>query len=164
MARITLDLETKQIKGLSILQSLRFKCRRCATFCCRLGGPKLNEQDVKRLKDTGYHEKDFLEPRLEGEFADLSTARGRMKSKEDGSCVFLRFDVSENCYVCLIYDFRPTLCKMYPFNYDRTSLNSIVLKVIPCCRGLKDPKGELVDEEFVNNRLLDSLLEAIRFS
>ncbi len=71
-------------------------------------------------------------------------------------------DLTErDCHECLIYDSRPILCRLYPFHFDRISQGSIVLKVIPCCRGLKDPEGELVDKDFVNNHLLGALLEAM---
>jgi Fe-S-cluster containining protein len=87
--------------------------------------------------------------------------RGGLKNKEDGSCIFLKFDAEKNRYECLIYDFRPALCRLYPFDSERASHSSIILKFIPCCRGLNNPDGELVDEEFINNHLLDALLDAV---
>jgi Fe-S-cluster containining protein len=105
--------------------------------------------------------KDFLEPVSNSEFKGLPVMCGSLKSKRDGSCVFLRFDVEDDCYECSIYDSRPALCRLYPFDFDRVGSNSVVLKFIPCCRGLNNPDGELVDEEFINNHLLDALLEAI---
>ena len=49
IARILLDPKTKQILGITIYEeNLGFKCRRCATFCCKLGGPKL----TKRISNT----------------------------------------------------------------------------------------------------------------
>lgn len=164
LARIKINVEKRKIIGLSILQSLRFRCKRCATFCCRLGGPKLSGKDIERIKRADYCEKDFLEPTQDSYFAGSTVIRSSMKSKEDGSCVFLGFDVKGNHYKCLIYDFRPTLCRFYPFNFKRTSFGSIVLEVIPCCGGLKNPEGELVDKEFVNKHLLYVLLEAMELS
>jgi len=164
LARITINPETKQIENLSIHQkSLRFKCRRCATFCCRLGGPKLTRKDIEQIKRAGYPLKDFLEPALNSEFKGIAIRGGSMKNKEDGSCIFLKFDAEENRYECSIYDFRPVLCKLYPFDFDRVGSNVIVLKFIPCCRGLNLPDGDLVDEEFIANHLLGSLLEAMGF-
>jgi len=162
LARITINSEIKQIRDLSIYQKhLRFKCRRCATFCCRLGGPKLTSKDIERIREAGYDVKDFLKPILDSEFKGIPTMCGSLKNKEDGSCIFLKFDVKEDHYECSIYDFRPVLCRLYPFDFDRVGSNFIVLKVIPCCRGLNNPDGELVDEEFIANYLLDALLEAM---
>jgi len=161
LARITINSETKQIKDLSLHQKLRFNCLRCAIFCCKLGGPWLTGKDIEQIKQAGYGAKDFLEPVLNSEFKSLPTMRGSLKNKEDGSCVFLKFDAEKNCYECSIYDFRPVLCRLYPFGFERISLDSVVLKLIPCCRGLNNPNGELVDEKFITNNLLDALLEAI---
>ena len=164
LARITINPETKQIRDLSVHQkSLRFKCRRCATFCCRLGGPKLTRKDIEQIKRAGYHVKDFLEPVLNSEFKGIPIMRGSMENREDGSCIFLKFNAEENRYECSIYDFRPALCRLYPFDFDWVGSNSIVLKFIPCCRGLNNSDGELVDGKFITNHLLDSLFEAMGF-
>jgi len=161
LAKITLDSRSKQIRDLSLLQKrFRFKCRRCATFCCRLGGPKLTRNDVERIKEAGYHVKDFLVP-MNSEFKRMPFMRGCLKNREDGACIFLKIDAEQNRYECSIYDFRPTLCRLYPFDFDRIGSNIIVLKFIPCCRGLNNPDGELVDEKFIANHLLAPLLEAI---
>ena len=104
--------------------------------------------------------KDFLEP-ANSEFKGMSIMRGCLKNREDGSCIFLKFDAGQNRYECSIYDFRPILCRLYPFDFDRVSSNIIVLKFIPCCRGLNNPDGKLVDERFIANHLLAPLLEAI---
>jgi len=160
LARITINPETKQVKDLSLHQKhLRFKCLKCAIFCCRLGGPWLSERDVERIKQAGYNAKDFLESALNSKFKGLPIMRGSLKNKEDGSCVFLKFDAEKNRYECLIYDFRPALCRLYPFDFERISPGFVVLKLIPCCRGLNNPNGELVDEEFITNHLLGALLE-----
>ena len=163
LARITIHPETKQIRDLSLYhKNLRFKCKRCATFCCKLGGPKLTVKDVERVKQAGYNVKDFLEPVLNREFCGSSVMLGTLKNKEDGSCIFLKFKADEDSYECSIYDFRPVLCRLYPFDFDRVGSNIIVLKFIPCCRGLNNPDGEMVDAKFVISHLLEALLEATR--
>jgi len=88
--------------------------------------------------------------------------RGILKNKEDGSCIFLKFKAEKNRYECLIYDFRPALCRLYPFDFDWISPDTIVLRFIPCCRGLNNHDGESVDEEFITIHLVNTLLEAIR--
>lgn len=161
LARIIINSETRQVKDLSLFQKhFRFKCGRCATFCCRLGGPKLARKDVERIEEAGYLVKDFLEP-TNGEFKDLPTTPGNLKNREDGSCIFLKFDAKQNRYQCSIYDFRPILCKLYPFDFERVGSNIVVLKVIPCCRGLNNSNGKLVDESFIINHLLPPLVEAL---
>jgi len=87
--------------------------------------------------------------------------RGSLKNREDGECIFLKSDAEQNRYECSIYDFRPILCRLYPFDFERIGSDSIVLKFIPCCRGLNNPHGKLVDERFVNKHLLAPLLEAV---
>ena len=164
LARITINPETKQICDLSVHQkSVRFKCIRCATFCCKLGGPKLTRKDIERIKRAGYSMKDFLEPAQNSEFKDLPIMKGELKNREDGSCIFLKFDAKENRYACSIYDFRPTLCRLYPFDFDWADSNIILLKLIPCCRGVNVPDGDSVDEEFIANHLLGALLEITGF-
>jgi len=165
LARATIEPKTKQIIDLSLHQKhLRFKCRRCATFCCKLGGPWLTEKDIERIKQAGYDVKDFFEPASNNEFERLSAMRGSLKNREDGSCIFLKFDVEEDRYECSIYDFRPTLCRLYPFHFDRAEHNSIVLKLIPCCRGLNNPDGKLVNEEFISSQVLSVLVEIMDLS
>ena len=104
--------------------------------------------------------KDFLEP-ANSEFKGMPFTRGSLKNREDGACFFLKFDAKQNRYECSIYDFRPILCRLYPFNFDRVGIKSIVLKFIPCCKGLNNVDGELVDELFITKNLLAALLERL---
>ena len=162
LAEITLDLESREIRDLSLLEKhFRFKCTRCAIFCCRLGGPELTKRDVERIKETGYREELFLEP-TNSESESLSIMWGTLKNREDGSCVFLKSDSEHKRYECSIYDFRPVLCRLYPFNFDRVNSNTVVLKFIPCCKGLNNSEGETINKMFIANHLLTSLLEAIK--
>ena len=154
VARVALNFTTKQVVDLNIYQTrLKFKCKRCATFCCKLGGPKLTEKDVERIKKAGYLEEKFLEPVLENEF------KGSLKNKEDGSCIFLRFDTGNNRYKCSIYDFRPPLCRLFPFDLERMSPNLLLLRLIPCCRGLNNAEGKPINEKFIVDNLLDALFD-----
>jgi Fe-S-cluster containining protein len=161
LAKITLDSKSRQIRDLSLLQKrFRFKCKRCGTFCCRLGGPELTGKDIERIEKAGCHVKDFLEP-ANSKFRGTPLMSGSLKNREDGACIFLVFDAKQNRYECSIYDFRPILCRLYPFDFQRISTDSIVLKLIPCCRGLNNPDGKLVDERFINKHLLAPLLERL---
>lgn len=161
LARITLDSNSGKVRDITILQRhIRFRCRRCASLCCKLGGPKLTRQDAERIRKAGYDAIDFLEP-LNNKSQGVALICGRLKSRKDGSCIFLRFRPDQNRYECSIYDFRPVLCRLYPFDFERKGPNAILLKLIPCCRGLNAPEGESVDDEFIANHLLAPLLEAV---
>ncbi len=160
VAETTLNLKTKRITKITFHQKhLRFRCQRYAAFCCKLGGPKLTERDIERIKQAGYPLEDFLEPLLNKEFEGLLVMRSNLENMEDGSCVFLMFDAEKGVRECLIYDVRPALCRLYPFDFEKVGPCSFVLKLIPCCRGLNDPDGELVNEEFVINHLIDAILD-----
>jgi len=160
IAEAALNPKTKRITKMTFHQKhLQFRCKRCATFCCKLGGPKLTQRDIERIKQAGYPVEDFLEPLSNKEFKGLSAMRGNLKNREDGSCVFLRFDAERGIHECSIYDVRPALCRLYPFDFEKVGPYSFVLKLIPCCRGLNNPRGELVNEEFVTNYLLGAILD-----
>ncbi len=161
IARIILNPKTKQIVSTTLYQKhLRFKCKRCATFCCKLGGPKLTDKDVKMIKKVGYCAEKFLEPVFDNKFKGLPIIRGSLKSKEDGSCIFLKF-IASGVYECSIYSFRPALCRLYPFDFEKVGPNTLMVKLIPCCRGLNNHDGEFVNERFVVNYLLDAILDLI---
>lgn len=160
IAEITLNPKTKGIKKTTFHQKhLRFRCHRCAIFCCKLGGPELTQEDIERIKQSSYPVEDFLEPSLNKEFKGLRVICSRLKNRDDGSCVFLTFDAAKGVRECSIHNVRPALCRLYPFNFERAGPFCFMLKLIPCCRGLNDPHGELVDEEFVINRLVDAILD-----
>jgi len=120
----------------------------------------LTIKDVKRIEEAGYRVKDFLQL-TNSELKSMPFTRGSLKNREDGACIFLKFDAKQNRYECSIYDSRPILCRLYPFDFDLVGSNSIVLKFIPCCRGLNNLDGEFVDERFVAKNLLAALLERL---
>lgn len=151
--------KSQQTIDVTLSQHLRFRCLRCATFCCRLGGPQLTEKDAERIRQGGYDVRDFLEPVLDREFKGLPLMRFSLKSKGDGSCVFLRLDSTQGVYGCSIYDFRPALCRLYPFDFERIGPNVLMLRIIPCCKGLNYSNGEIVDEEFIMKHLFNAILE-----
>jgi Fe-S-cluster containining protein len=137
-------------------ENFRFSCKRCASLCCRLGGPALSKEEIEKIEATGNSLAEFVEP------IDGKSYCGRLKSKDDGSCVFLGFDDEKKCHVCGVYDVRPSLCRLYPFCFERLESNKFALKIIPCCLGLNSPDGELVDKKYISGRLLEPLLEAMK--
>jgi len=61
IAQISLEPQAHSVKHITLhVNDLRFKCKRCATFCCELGGPKLSARDIGRLKKTGPVKLTFL--------------------------------------------------------------------------------------------------------
>ena len=119
----------------------------------------LTKSDADRAKLAGVRLEDFLETTLDPKFKRLPVMVGNLKNSSDGSCIFLRFSPGRGVYECLIYDSRPARCRLYPFDFDRVSPNSLRLELIPCCNGLNAEDGELVHENFITKHLLNALLD-----
>ena len=146
ITQISFESGTCDVKNITFfIRNLRFKCKRCATFCCKLGGPTLSLNDVDLLKKAGFKEVEFFDG-----------AHDSLKNKADGSCVFLQLDKERHFSKCSVYDSRPTLCRLYPFHLEETSPDSFMLKIMPCM-GINRRYGELVDERFIIPHLLDAL-------
>jgi Fe-S-cluster containining protein len=147
VAEISIEPETGKAKHITLSSnSLRFKCQHCATFCCKLGGPKLSSKDVEQLEKAGWTRTEFL---------DLTS--GRLKSNASGSCVFLKSDSQKQFYECMVYPYRPTLCKLYPFHIDEISSDRFVLKLLPC-KGIDHRHGAIINEHFLIDNVLGLLL------
>jgi Fe-S-cluster containining protein len=160
IAEVIFDPEARRVVRMTFYHDgLRFRCRRCAVFCCKLGGPILTKNDMERSKLAGVRLEDFLETTTDSKFKRLPTMVGNLKNKRDGSCIFLKFSPRRGVYECLIYDSRPARCRLYPFDFDRVSPNSFTLDLIPCCNGLNAEDGELVDKNFITKHLLNALLD-----
>jgi len=71
-----------------------------------------------------------------------------LRSRADGSCIFLQHSKEKNIYECLIYDSRPILCRLYPFHFEQIHSDSFLLKLMPCL-GINRRCGELVDTKFI---------------
>lgn len=157
IARVTIDLETRQILDVHLYErNFRFKCKRCAIFCCKLGGPPLTHKDIEQIESTGYDTSEFIEP-SKRQYENFPLTSSTIRSKKDGSCIFLRMDEKRNVYECSIYDARPVPCKLYPFDFERINPNTFLLRIIPCCKGLNNENGELVNERFIVKHLLESI-------
>jgi Fe-S-cluster containining protein len=160
VAVITFDPKNRSLVELKLIdKQFRFKCKRCAALCCKLGGPMLTRKDVEMIVAAGYSVYNFLEY-TNGDVEASPFMVGDLKTRADGTCVFLKFDAEQNCFQCDIYDHRPALCRLYPFSFEKLDHNSVALKFIPCCMGLNNPEGEPLDENFVSNFLLEPLFEA----
>lgn len=129
--------------------SLKFKCQRCAVFCCKCGGPNLSSKEVGRLKQSGKHA-----------CLSIDSENPSVKNRKDGSCAFLAVD-SRQLYRCSIYEERPTLCRIYPFQFIRLGEHSFALNVIPCCNGLNAHDGEPIDSHFFMKHLKKPFLDLV---
>ncbi len=78
-----------------------FSCTKCGE-CCR---PivKVSKEEVSRIKEAGV--KDFIVYDEKIESYVLKQVNNR--------CMFLKKEGEE--YVCSIYDYRPSVCRQYPF-------------------------------------------------
>lgn len=76
-----------------------FKCKRCGE-CCRT--PRLNKKDIRRIKESGYKEEDFV-------YVD-NLGNKYIKDK-NGWCMFLKKVKTASCK---IYSVRPKICRLYP--------------------------------------------------
>ena len=150
IAEITIDPETKRVIRVEYQErGARFKCQRCAIFCCRLGPPKLSQKDIERLKLSRRNSNKFLyEHQL------------NLRSREDGSCVLLSRDSPDTLHKCSVYRFRPTLCRLYPFQFQKLNENRYALRLITCCNGLNTDDGVPINTSFVV-RLVKSELSGL---
>ena len=92
-----------------------FKCNRYCGKCCINLAVKVNAKDIKKIKKLGFEHADFLENDL------INPKEFILKKKENGHCVFLK--KKENMFYCSIYEFRPKICKKYPF-FDKKPIES----------------------------------------
>ena len=153
IAEVTANPKTKRVTKMFFHQKrLRFRCQRCAVFCCKLGEPKLSEKDVNYPEQAGCRLEEFLESVSINESKGLPILCGSLKGNEDCSCVFLSFDVEKKVYECSIYDVEPALCRLYPFDFERITSDFFMLKFILCCEGLYECDGELVNKSSVNKK------------
>jgi Fe-S-cluster containining protein len=63
IARVTVNPETKQILDIHLYErNLRFKCKKCAIYCCKLGGPNLTKKDIEQIRHTVHDTSKVIEP------------------------------------------------------------------------------------------------------
>jgi Fe-S-cluster containining protein len=162
LAKIAYNPKTRRITDIEFIKTnLTFRCQRCAVFCCKLGAPQLSESDIECLKKVGYYTNNFIDATLNGDA--LSRERKKfLKHKEDGSCIFLQQDEEGKSFTCGIYEVRPSLCRLYPFEFVPTSPHTGVLRLIPCCNGLNAKDGEPVDRKFIEENLLEAIIDCLK--
>lgn len=135
--------------------TIKFKCKRCAVFCCKLGGPTVTKQDIERIIKAGYQTIDFLVQYKAYKFRKKCNNEVQFKQNGDGSCIFLEYEKRNNIHKCAIYDLRPEVCRMYPFEVEYTSSRKMELSFIPCCNGLNTSDGKPVDKDFIIRNFIE---------
>ena len=142
----TFLIKGKQVTPIGLdTKRLRFNCVRCATFCCRLGGPTVTVRDLMRLRRGVPEIDNITETKVVG--ASLTKV---LASKPNGQCILLSKD-RQNRHRCLEYELRPDACRVYPFKLIRQNTRLTVL-VLPC-RGLSYRKGKLINTRFISKYL-----------
>lgn len=125
-------------------KGLRFKCRRCGTFCCRLGGPVVTSDDVVRLKRSCPDIENATETVVLGR-----TVGTVLVAKPNGECIF--FQRRGDGGVCSVYNHRPDVCRTYPFRLVREG-NSLIVSLLPCV-GLNTKEGRLLNGKLIREYL-----------
>lgn len=92
-------------------RNMLFKCKLCGEKCCSLN-PEISEEDLKRIRIASPSFKPYCSP------------EGRMiLMGEDGFCPFIRNGL------CTIHDYKPVLCRLYPFYPVKKSLLESLLSL-----------------------------------
>jgi Fe-S-cluster containining protein len=71
--------------------------------------------------------------------------------------VLLKFDSQKQIYECKVYPHRPALCRLFPFQVEKSGSDSFDLKLLPC-KGINRRVGAVIDERF----LVDNVLGLLR--
>ena len=124
---------------------IRFRCLRSAICCKRVReGVGLTNRDYLRIHDATQLE-DFAKP------IDHPVFSFRLNTIGD-RCVFLK----ENN--CSIYEVRPLLCRLYPFQVGVRHDGKLIF-CLNHCPGVDLNDGEEIDECYVQDKLLDMIMK-----
>jgi len=87
-----------------------FKCTSCGE-CCR---PIVivTDEEIKTIESTGINQEDFIDIDPLDETGTVNALK-----QINGVCVFLKR--KDDKFLCNIYEYRPSICKKYPFFYDK---------------------------------------------
>jgi len=165
----SINLKNNFATLLKSINIVKFRCIHCG-LCCRLGGPRLTNFDIKILENIGYDSKLFLDPLEEAKktYKGKKAMQGILKSKLNGECIFLKRNPNSEKYFCSIYGHRPILCRLYPFDWELIKTENehiiILLKLLSSCLGINVKNGEPVDALFLRKYLADSINKLFRIT
>ena len=102
-----------------------FPCVSCHTDCCKEYVIFVNAHDVYRLSvGTGLAPENFLEIYGAKDFdLGIEVEEGLLDlalKQKDGGCMFL--EESKDVFRCTVNDFKPSVCKSYPFQMKNGKL------------------------------------------
>jgi Fe-S-cluster containining protein len=134
-------------------------CANCADRCCVHKGARmgilLSLQDIAHLADSGLEDLivgTFTFRRREGRILPDIRDMPRL-AKKQGYCVF--YDQEKG--TCTGYEYRPTICRRYPFEVDYTRTGKPFARYIPDspCVRVKGRKYEPAIREMVREAVVD---------
>ena len=96
----------------------KFPCTSCHTNCCKEYVIFVNAHDIYRLSDRlGLNSENFLEIYGAKDYdLGINVKEGLLDlalKQKDGGCMFL--EESKDIFRCTVNDFKPSVCKSYPF-------------------------------------------------
>lgn len=105
-----------KLDNVDFTDGVTFKCKNCGK-CCRYIPGDVNSQEEQRIQERGFNN-----------FTGASTINGNkfFKRKKDGSCYFLTDDNK-----CKIYNVRPMVCRLAPFDVTDCDYIQDVISVQP---------------------------------
>ncbi len=111
-----------------------FPCVSCHTNCCKEYVIFVNAHDIYRLSvGLGLDPESFLDIYGAKDFdLGINVKEGLLDlvlKQKDGGCIFL--EESEDAFRCTVHDFKPSVCKSYPFQFKNGKLTQMNSKMCP---------------------------------
>ena len=117
-----------------VVRKAEFPCTSCDTNCCKEYVIFVNAHDIYRLcRGTGLNPRDFLEIYGAKDYdLGIKVKEGLLDlalKQKDGGCMFL--EESKDIFRCTVNDFKPSVCKSYPFQMKNGKLIQMSDKMCP---------------------------------
>ena len=111
-----------------------FPCISCHTNCCKEYVIFVNAHDIYRLSvGSGLAPESFLEIYGAKDFdLGINVTEGLLDlalKQKDGACMFL--EETKDIFRCTVNDFKPSVCKAYPFQMKNGKLIQMSNKMCP---------------------------------
>jgi Fe-S-cluster containining protein len=117
-----------------VSKTSEFPCNSCHTNCCKEYVIFVNAHDIYRLSvGLGMPPENFLEIYGAKDYSlGIQVQEGLLDlalKQKDGACVFL--EESKDIFRCTVNDFKPSVCKSYPFEMKDGKLIQMSDKMCP---------------------------------
>ncbi|MDH3361923.1 MAG: YkgJ family cysteine cluster protein [Nitrosopumilus sp.] len=118
----------------NISEAGKFPCISCHTNCCKEYVIFVNAHDIYRLSvGLGLPPENFLEIYGAKDYdLGIKVKEGLLDlalKQKDGGCIFL--EESKDVFRCTVNDFKPSVCKSYPFQMKNRKLIQMSDKMCP---------------------------------